>query len=294
MSASICVPLIAGFRDYDRLPIADRHALVAQTIHEVEAMQGTSHAQQPPRRALPRLGPSYVAVNAASAQPTISSDPAALRMGGRDSIRAGAQQSAHASTSGQGSWEAFPPRLPRRSSRVSGLMDLVGVSSGIDSAHIVSEAQGYGLSNASQQQINNEGSGNEAAGTVGSNVHPISFTSKRFSNIRLMSAYPDASSVPLTGADLRAAQADSWQQNPEAVPSRSAAPLNGLSPTAEHIVKPNSLGPAGVGESELVSAMVGEDEEFSVGSGAFRKLLFPVQGAAQQPSFTLHRQEGHD
>ncbi len=247
------------------MPLEKRQALIANAMCEAEALQrnpGTGRSvpvEAMPRaalqmaRMLPRMVPT------SNAQTGVHDDRTALSSAKTMAARSGAQQSAHdsaeASTSGRG-FPRDPPQGPPGWRSTSSLKNLVGMDGlSTEGPTINPPAQGTLLGNkvgevASREEISQL---------------QIGFTSQRYSGIRLMTPVAaTARSAPLSEADLADVLVDSWQpcslSESDAVSraaTRSASDSSG-----------KDVGGAMVdGDGAGMQALVGEEEEFSVGSG---------------------------
>ena len=263
------------------MSLVKRRALVSDAIREAEALQGTpgtsagplmtngTHpAAQPPPRMLPRMVPASQGAHM-SRQDTNAAPATNEAAETRSRAHGSMHETAEASPSGRG----VPQRVPPRWRGASSLRNLVGrEDSSTDST------TSAGKSASSKALVENV---SMAVGGTGGSQRPVGFTSERYSGIRLMTSKGTA--APLSDADLAGVLADSWQpQSFEALPA-AAAPAD-VNQTPSH--NPSARNDAGVegaaedGDGVGMQALVGEDEEFSVGAGALHNqdallLLFP-------------------
>ncbi len=190
--------------------------------------------------------------------------PANVSVSSDEQARSAGQPSAHgaadASTSQQG--PASPSQQSPRVRGASNLKNLVsgnGANSGADpDLHAPTKAS------ALERLGGRMGAGTASDGQSSHGL--VSFTSQRYSSIRFMTPNGDTSVAPLIEAHLSAALADSWRPGSPATfpPQLMMAARDGLQP-AVHIDMSTAKNAAENGD--MMHALVGEDEEFSVGTG---------------------------
>ena len=244
-------------------------SLSAGTI-SAHATLADSEAQQ--RASVESNGAAVIRSDARQPAVTSSGDAAAARSAkqvaatakssGSKEGRSGAQQSAHgaaeASTS-QGGAPASPSRQSPRVRGASNLKNLVsgnGTNSGTTSGGLHAPTEASAVARPGGDLRAGTGSGGQ------SRQGPVSLTSQRYSGIGFMTPDGDTSAARLREADLSAALADSWQPgSPATLPAQPMSAAkdrdNALISSVENATE----------DKDMMHALVGEDEEFSTGTG---------------------------
>ncbi|BDA42985.1 hypothetical protein COCOBI_03-8780 [Coccomyxa sp. Obi] len=215
--------------------------------------------------------------------------PAAVKSTSGEQARSGAQQSAHGAAEASTSQRGAPASPSRRSPRVRGASNLKNLVSGNGTN---SGAAPHSLYASTEASASGGLGGNMGAGTgLGgeSGQGPVSLTSQRYSGIRFMTPGSDTTAARLSEADLPAALADSWQPGSPAAfpPQPMSAARDGNSLLQLNADRELSISEKLAENGSMMHALVGEDEEFSVGSDA-------VEGAVETSEGPLETAEGRD
>ncbi len=229
-----------------------------------------SEAQQ--RASVEWNGAAVITPDAQQPAVTSSGDAAAARSArqvtataksrGSEEGRSGAQQSAHAAAEASTSQGGAPASPSRRTPRVRGTSNLKNLVSGNGTSSGTTPGGLHAPTEASAAARLGGDLGTATGSGGQSGQGPVSFTSQRYSGIGFMTPDGDTSTARLSQADLSAALADSWQPgSPATLPAQPmSAAEDGDSALISSVENATE-------DKVMMHALVGEDEEFSIGTG---------------------------
>ncbi|CAL8467373.1 g6910 [Coccomyxa elongata] len=244
---------------------------ISASLAEANAQQHTSAESN--GAAAARSGAQQPVLTRSSDAATARSDkqvPATVNASSDEQARSAAQQSTHGAAETSTSQRGAAASPSQQSPRVRGASNLEDLVSG-DSTNSGADPDLHAPTKASalERLGGRMGAGTASGGQSGQGS--VSSTSQLYSGIRFMTPNGDTSAAPLSDADLSATLADSWQPGSPAAfpPQLMPAVRDGLQPAVDEDVSTDNNAAE---NGNMMHALVGEDEEFSVGTDAVEAL----------------------